>query len=136
MRIQQIGKFRQALATLLLCGVTVAVAHEFPLRQRSDVSAYGHDPVEWQLEIAGASGTLTLTLEGVSESYQLPALGPSQYKDELKVLYRVPNDRHALTVFVKGESCIDSVSGKLHEVTVIIARDGKGYAGCGDVLNR
>ena len=129
---------RKIQAALLAAAVAYgsgAGAHEFPAGQDSDIRAYGHDPA-WTLDIAGASGKLTLTLDGVTSSYKIPGLGPSIYREQLKMVYRVPNDRHVLTVIVKGETCRDVPTGKSHEVTVIVAQDGRGYAGCGDVLNR
>jgi len=123
------------LATALSFG-GVAGAHEFPARQSSDIQAYGNDPVAWSLDIVGATGRMTLTLEGETASYTIPMFAPNQYRDDLKMVYRVPNDRHVLTVFIKGQACRDTASGKAHEVTVIVSQDGKGYFGCGDVHNR
>jgi uncharacterized membrane protein len=126
--------FLLALFAAALAGAGGVRAHEFPVQQDSDIQASGHDP-EWTLEISGA-GRLVLTLDGQSGSYTLPKYAPTIYRDQLKVVYRVPNDQHALTVFVKGEACRDTVTGKSHEVSVLVSYDGKGYAGCGDVLNR
>ena len=133
--MQTSGKILLALtAAALVCAGGVR-AHEFPIRQQSDISATGHDP-EWALEINGAGGRLTLTLDGQASSYQLPPFAPNLYRDRLQAVYRVPNDRHVLTVFVKSEACRDAVTGTSHEVTVLVSQDGKGYAGCGDVSNR
>ena len=129
------GKFLLPLLAAALACAGGARAHEFPLQQDSEVRASGHDP-EWTLEIDGAGSRLELTLEGQSASYTLPKYAPNLYRDQLKAIYRVPNDRHALTVIVKGATCRDALSGKSHEVTVLVALDDKGYAGCGDVLNR
>jgi len=129
---------RKILLALMAAALTCAGgvrAHEFPLQQKSDISATGHDP-EWALEINGTGGKLTLTLDGQASSYRLPQFAPNIYRDQLQAVYRVPNDRHVLTVFVKGETCRDGLTGKSHEVTVLVSQDGKGYAGCGDVSNR
>ena len=65
--------------------------------------------------------------------YQYALLGPSLYREKKTTLFNVPNDEHAIRVFVKGNACQDSVTGKLYETTVIVAYDGIGYYGCGDV---
>jgi len=112
-----------------------AAAHEFPFKQQSDIRALGHDP-EWTLAIDGAGGKLNLMLDGQSESYKLPKLGPSLDNAQQRMIYRVPNDRTVLHVFVTATTCRDASTGKSHEVSVLISRDGKGFAGCGDVVNR
>jgi uncharacterized membrane protein len=97
------------------------------------VKAYGSGP-DWQLEIMEKGNRINFTLDGQAGSYSYGKLGPTLYRDRKTHVYRVLDDVHAMTVFVKSNACIDSVTGKSHEVTVIIAFDGEGYGGCGDVL--
>ena len=98
-----------------------------------DVKAYGTGP-DWQLEIMDNTNRINFTLDGQTQSYRYGKLGPTYYRDKKTHVYRVLDKDHAMSVFVKGKSCIDSETGKSHEVTVIVSFDGKGYSGCGDVL--
>jgi uncharacterized membrane protein len=129
-----LGKVAMALTAALLSTVTGSAMAFDTLTQSSHVKAYGNDP-DWSLEIPGSGNKLALTIDGETTSYK-HAMGPSLYLDRKTMVYRVPNDKHALSIFVKGKACQDSATGKAHEVTVIIAYDGKGYGGCGDVVNR
>ncbi len=105
------------------------------LSQSLHIKAYGNDP-DWTLEIPAEANRLTLTLAGETTTYRYPANGPTLRTAERTSIYRVPDEHHQLTVFVKGDACQDSKTGKSHEVTVIVSFDGTGYRGCGDVLNR
>ena len=97
------------------------------------VKAYGTAP-DWQLVIMEKGNTIQFTLNGESGNYRYGKLGPSLYRDKKTHVYRVLDKDHAMSVFVKSNACIDSATGKSHEVTVIVSLDGKGYGGCGDVL--
>jgi uncharacterized membrane protein len=105
------------------------------LSQSLHIKAHGNDP-DWSVEIPADENRLTFTFAGVATTYRYPALGPTLHTAERTTIYRVPNDKHSLTVFVKGNACQDTTTGKSHEMTVIVSYDGKGYRGCGDVLNR
>ncbi len=129
------GKIAMALTTALLGTVSGSAMAFDTLSQSSHVKAYGNDP-DWSLEISGDSNKLAFTIDGETTNYKYANMGPSLYLDRKTMVYRVPNDDHTLSIFVKGKACQDSATGKAHEVTVIIAYDGKGYGGCGDVLNR
>ena len=124
-----------SLTTILLIAASgVATAFD-DLTQGSQIKAYGNDP-DWSLEIPGTANKLVFTIDGETTTYKYASMGPTIRLDRKTMIYRVPNDKHALSIFVKGVACQDDVTGKSHEVTVIIAYDGKGYRGCGDVLNR
>ena len=123
-----------ALTAALLGAVSVPASAFDLMSQGSHVTASGNDP-DWSLEIPGSGNKLTLTIDGAATTYKHASMGPNIDLAGKTMVYRVPNDKHSLSVFVKGIACQDS-AGKEHEVTVIIAYDGKGYGGCGDVLNR
>jgi uncharacterized membrane protein len=127
-------KIGLALTTTLLIVVAVPAMAYDNFSQSSQIKAYGNDP-DWSLEIPGSSNKLVFTIDGETTTYKYASMGPTIKLDKKTMVYRVPNDRHALSIFVKGKACRDDATGKSHEVTVIIAYDGKGYGGCGDVLN-
>jgi len=97
------------------------------------VDAYGNNP-DWQLQIMEDSNRIKLNIEGQSNTFRYAALGPSFNSAKKTWMFRVVNDHHSISIFVKGKACQDNVTGKNHEVTVIVSMDGKGYGGCGDVL--
>lgn len=127
------------IAVLLTTGVLVllsgAAAAYDELSQHLHIKASGNDP-DWSVEIPADANRLTLTIDGATSTYSYAAGGPTLRTADLTSVYRVPDDRHSLTVFVKGVACRDSKDGSSHEVTVVVSYDGKGYRGCGDVLNR
>jgi uncharacterized membrane protein len=127
-------KIGLALTTTLLIVVAVPAMAYDNFSQSSQIKAYGNDP-DWSLEIPGSSNKLVFTIDGETTTYKYASMGPTIKLDKKTMVYRVPNDKHALSIFVKGKACRDDTTGKSHEVTVIIAYDGKGYGGCGDVLN-
>jgi uncharacterized membrane protein len=124
-----------ALTTILLVAASGAATAFDDLTQGSQIKAYGNDP-DWSLEIPGTANKLVFTIDGETTTYKYASMGPTIRLDRKTMIYRVPNDKHALSIFVKGMACQDDATGKSHEVTIIIAYDGKGYRGCGDVLNR
>jgi uncharacterized membrane protein len=133
--MQVFEKTGLAIATILLAAASgMAMAYD-DFSQGSHIKAYGNDP-DWSLEIPGSGNKLVFTIDGETTTYKYASMGPTIRLDKKTMIYRVPNDKHALSIFVKGIACQDDASGKSHEVTVIIAYDGKGYRGCGDVLNR
>jgi uncharacterized membrane protein len=132
--MQASRKIIQALTTVLLGTVSVSATAFDLFSQSSHINAYGNDP-DWSLEIPGSGNKLTLTIDGETSTYKYASLSPRIDLARKTMVYRVPNDKHSLSVFVKGIACRDDATGKAHEVTVIIAYDGKGYGGCGDVLN-
>ena len=97
-----------------------------------DLTAHGNAP-DWTLEIVKKDRRINFQAAEVAADYQYASLGPSLYREKKTTLFNVPNDEHAIRVFVKGIACQDSVTGKLYETTVIVAYDGIGYYGCGDV---
>ena len=97
-----------------------------------DLTAHGNAP-DWTLEIVKKDRRINFQAAEVAGDYQYALLGPSLYREKKTTLFNVPNDEHAIRVFVKGNACQDSVTGKLYETTVIVAYDGIGYYGCGDV---
>jgi len=97
-----------------------------------DLTAHGNAP-DWTLEIVKKDHRINFQAAEVAADYQYASLGPSLYREKKTTLFNVPNDEHAIRVFVKGIACQDSVTGKLYETTVIVAYDGIGYYGCGDV---
>lgn len=103
--------------------------------QEVKVKAYGTSP-DWQLAIMEKGNLIRFTLDGETGDYRYGKLGPSLYRDKKTHVYRILDKHHTMSVFVKSDACIDSQTGKSHEVTVIIAFDGKGYGGCGDVLTQ
>ncbi len=130
--------YRKTLAAL--AGAVLAAASGLAtgfdnFSQGSHIKAHGNDP-DWSLEIPGKGNKLVFTIDGETTSYKHAAMGPNIHLDRKTMVYRVPNDKHSLSVFVKGEACRDDATGKSHEITVIISYDGNGYRGCGDVLNR
>lgn len=124
-----------SLLSALLTGMSGGVSAYDELSQSLHVQANGNDP-DWSLEIPADENRLTLTLDGQTATYRYPAIGPTLYTSGLTSVYRVPDEHHSLTVFVKGIACRDSKTGASREVTVIVSYDGKGYQGCGDILNR
>jgi uncharacterized membrane protein len=100
-----------------------------------DFKAQGNSP-DWHLEIVEKDNKISFTTETGEYVYKYPAGGPMLYPDRNATVYRVPNNEHTMTVTVKGIACQDNKTGKSYETTVIVTFDSKGYAGCGDVLNR
>jgi uncharacterized membrane protein len=97
-----------------------------------DLTAHGNAP-DWTLEIVKKDRRINFQAAEVGGDYQYALLGPSLYREKKTTLFNVLDDEHAVRVFVKGNACQDSVTGKLYETTVIVAYDGVGYYGCGDV---
>ena len=120
---------------VLLLGAAVSLVSPMSVLGEQDVTvdAYGNDP-DWQLHIMEKGNRINFTLEGESMGYRHTSLGPTLHRDARTFVYRVLDDHHAMSVFVKGKACRDSKTGKSHDVTVFISFDGKGYGGCGDVL--
>jgi uncharacterized membrane protein len=129
------GKIALTLTTVLLATAAGPLAAFDNLSQSSHIKAYGNDP-DWSLEIPGGNNKLVLTIGGETKTYKYASMGPSIYLDRKTMVYRVPSDTSPVSVFVKGIACRDDATGKSHEVTVIISHEGKGYGGCGDVVNR
>jgi len=99
------------------------------------IKAHGNDP-DWQLEIMEKGNSIRFAREGTTAVYRYGKLGPSLYRDKKTHVYRVLDKAHAMSVFVKSNACTDNVTGKSHEVTVIVAFDDQAYGGCGDVLTQ
>ncbi len=118
------------IAAAVLCSPLAASAGE-----GVKIKAYGTGP-DWQLEIMEKSNRINFTLDGQAGSYRYGKLGPTYYRDKKTHVYSILDKDHVMSVFVKARSCIDSETGKSHEVTVIVSLDGKGYGGCGDVLTQ
>ena len=97
-----------------------------------DLTAHGNAP-DWTLEIIKAEQRINFQSGEIGGSYKYAMLTPSLYREKKTTLFNAPNDEHAIKVYVKGIACQDSVTGKLYETTVIVAYDGVGYYGCGDV---
>ncbi|MGB5260186.1 MAG: hypothetical protein WBO34_06635 [Gammaproteobacteria bacterium] len=123
-----------SLPALLAAGMLVA-----PLSasagQDIKIKASGNRP-DWQLEIMETGNRIDFTQQGEAASYRYAALGPSLYRDSKTHVYRVLDESHAMSVLVMSNACIDSATGKSHEVTILISFDGEGYRGCGDVLTQ
>jgi uncharacterized membrane protein len=97
-----------------------------------DLTAHGNAP-DWTLEIIKKGRKINFQTDEAAGNYKYATLGPSLYRDKKTTLFNVPDDEHHIKVFVKGNACQDSVTGKLYETTVIVSYDGIGYYGCGDV---
>ncbi|MGD2138364.1 MAG: hypothetical protein PVF08_08910 [Gammaproteobacteria bacterium] len=122
-------------ALILAMGCLAVVPQTVPAGDTDeyiDLTAHGNAP-DWTLEIIKKGRRINFQTEGGAGSYKYATLGPSLYREEKTTLFNVLHDDHAMRVFVKGNACQDSVTGKLYETTVIVAYDGLGYYGCGDV---
>jgi uncharacterized membrane protein len=97
-----------------------------------DLTAHGNEP-PWTLEIIKKGQKVNFNTDDDGGNFKYAKLGPTLYRDKKTTVFNVPHDDHAIKVFVKGHACQDTVTGKLYETTVIVAYDGVGYYGCGDV---
>ena len=94
-------------------------------------TAVGHGP-EWQLTIDNSTHDVEF-IKGVhSLKFKYPKTGPTFYRDTRTTVYQVPNDEYALSIRVTEKACLDSMTGKSHETSVLVVLDGEGYYGCGD----
>ena len=92
--------------------------------------AVGQEP-GWLLEITSGEEILLVTEYG-SKRQSLPYVEPVVYQDERRTEYVL--DSHRTVVEIRGEPCIDVMSGESFEVSVTLFLDGKELHGCGRAL--
>ena len=97
-----------------------------------DLTAHGNAP-DWSIEVIKKGRKVNFEQEDGAGKYKYATLGPSLYRNKKTTVFNVPDKNHAIKVFVTGNACQDSVTGKLYGTTVIVSYDGIGYYGCGDV---
>ena len=98
-----------------------------------DFRAIGNEP-GWNLEII--KGDLIVFLSNYGQNrYEFNAPEPSIDRPARTSIYNIQNDKHELSVIIKGRRCRDTMSGEAFETTVTVILDGKKYQGCGKALH-
>jgi uncharacterized membrane protein len=132
--ILQTARFVSCIVLVSFAGVSTADYDS--LMHGADVMAQGHNP-EWSMKIKNKGNKVKIDATGVGDhKFKHPALGPTLRSKQNTTVYHVPNNSHTMNVQVKDVSCTDTVTGKSHEVRVVVWLDNEGYVGCGDITAR
>ena len=98
-----------------------------------DFRAVGNEP-GWNLEIFTGEKIVFVGNYGQTR-YAFITPEPSIDQQTRTTIYNVQNDKHKLSVILKGSRCNDTMSGEAFETTVTVILDGKKYRGCGKALH-
>jgi len=100
----------------------------------ADYKGYGNSP-DWTVEIDNSASKITFTMGEESSTHKFSKTGPALIRGERIHVFRGLANDHSMQVVVKGKSCQDNMTGRIHETMVTVYHGDEVYPGCGDVLN-
>lgn len=100
----------------------------------ADYKGYGNNP-DFTVVIDNSASKITFTMGGESTTHKFSKTGPALIRGERIHVFRGLANDHSMQVVVKGKSCQDNMTGRIHETMVTVYHEGEVYPGCGDVLN-
>lgn len=98
-----------------------------------DFRAVGNEP-GWHIEITKDDKVLFVNNYGENR-YEFATPPPLADQPSRVTRYEIKEDGHEMIIVLKGEPCLDTMSGESFDVTVTVTFDGRVFSGCGRVLH-